>query len=310
MKINIKPKYLSLYNNVIKKEESTFDIKLENNKLISSTYQSFVNKDVVASYKPYTQLNYIKSNDDMYYVYKDMYTFIYSKKPIQQYTQDGIGYDILFNNNFKTNSKVVYRSYELPYGGINKRGLTVYQSSGILKLILNPIYYEVDYISGCIYIRDDIAINRKIGSIGVIFNTVPLSIKGLGDLDVSSNKSEFYDIINTMYDKIILVSTTKGTKVTFNQDCIITSSDPITADGSSLHNHIYVTKGETILIENDKESVDPFGFKTIPLDYSYNTESITNKAKTVPTTTIGYSFNMYSKVLNNTYDTNPTIINL
>lgn len=308
---------------------------------LKDNYDLFINKDIIATYYDYTHYrdDTLVSRDDLVYIYKDSETFRYSKTKIVKDTyghdltgtlvsdiKPSDGYFLIPDITSKTNSKSVYRSYPMPLGGISKQNFNLYyiDSNNTLQKISNydSLDCHVDYLIGYVYINDDKAIANNIRLLFTSFNTIPVSVKGLKDIDYNKYDEGFYNIVNTMFDKVVTVNTIssdtsrKLLNVSFSKDVVLSTDykNQIKIEGELLKDYVYVKAGESIHLfaqvipASDAYSLAP---TTVTFNPTSSYDNVINKSIiTSSISDLNLSLKIYEKVSNNVYETNPIILNL
>lgn len=330
--VDIKQDDNTIYDTILRDTKNTSQININN---INLYYDLHVNKDVVSEYYDYTHYknNTIISRDDLVYIYKDSNTLRYNKnkiihdKPINDYSgllarsiKPSDGYFLFPSISSKTNSSSVYRSYPLPVGGISKQSFRLYykDDSDVLNLITDysSIDCYIDYLLGVIYINEDTAIKNNIRVLFTTFNTVPVSIKGLGNIDYKSYVSGYYDIVNSIHNKIVTITSIDNSSLhlEFSKDVVIRSTtNNIKIDGEYLTGELYVSSEETIIVEVDTEIDSEYSIKpiTIPFNLCRSIDNLINTTyKDSSKTLLGITLEVFEKISNNRYETNPIILNI
>lgn len=330
--VDIKQDDNTIYDTILRDTKNTSQININN---INLYYDLHVNKDVVSEYYDYTHYknNTIISRDDLVYIYKDSNTLRYNKnkiihdKPINDYSgllarsiKPSDGYFLFPSISSKTNSSSVYRSYPLPVGGISKQSFRLYykDDSDVLNLITDysSIDCYIDYLLGVIYINEDTAIKNNIRVLFTTFNTVPVSIKGLGNIDYKSYVSGYYDIVNSIHNKIVTITSIDNSSLhlEFSKDVVIRSTtNNIKIDGEYLTGELYVSSEETIIVEVDTEIDSEYSIKpiTIPFNLCRSIDNLINTTYIDSSKTLlGITLEVFEKISNNRYETNPIILNI
>lgn len=330
--IDIKQDNNTLYDNIVNDIKDVSQININN---INLYYDMYVNKDIVSEYYDYTHYknNTIISRDDLVYIYKDSNTLRYNKnkivhdKPIIDYSglsassiTPSDGYFLFPSISSKTNSSSVYRSYPLPVGGISKQSFRLYykDDSDVLNLITDysSIDCYIDYLLGVVYINEDTAIKNDIRILFTTFNTVPVSIKGLGNIDYSSYVDGYYDIVNSIHNKIVTITNIDDSSLylQFSKDVVIrSSSNKIKIDGEYLSGDLYISAEETVIVEVDTQFDTDYIIKpiTIPFNLCRNIDNLINTTYIDSSKTLlGITLEVFEKISNNRYETNPVILNI
>lgn len=330
--VDIKQDDNTIYDTILRDTKDTSQININN---INLYYDLHVNKDIVSEYYDYTHYknDTIISRDDLVYIYKDSNTLRYNKnkiihdKPINDYSgllvnsiKPSDGYFLFPSISSKTNSSSVYRSYPLPVGGISKQSFRLYykDDSDVLNLITDysSIDCYIDYLLGVIYINEDTAIKNNIRVLFTTFNTVPVSIKGLGNIDYKSYVSGYYDIVNSIHNKIVTITSIDNSSLhlEFSKDVVIRSTtNNIKIDGEYLTGDLYISSEETIIVEVDTEIDSEYSIKpiTIPFNLCRSVDNLINTTYIDSSKTLlGITLEVFEKISNNRYETNPIILNI